>query len=101
VFKYTCCTINFHFNNISKNAFESNNYTASIAAGGFNKEKAEFVIEKGFADAVAFGRHYISTPDLAYRLINGFEFNPYDRSTFYGGGSKGYTDYKVYNEIAR
>jgi len=72
-----------------------------IAAGGFNKEKAEFVIEKGFADAVAFGRHYISTPDLAYRLVNGFEFNPYDRRTFYGGGSKGYTDYKVYNEISR
>lgn len=67
-----------------------------IAAGNFNKERAESVIEKGHADAVAFGRHYISTPDLAFRLINGIEPNESDPSTFYGGGSKGYTDYSTY-----
>ncbi|MBS1664563.1 MAG: alkene reductase [Bacteroidetes bacterium] len=74
-----------HFRTIYKNPI--------IAAGGFDKQKAEATIEKGYADAVAFGRHFISTPDLPYRLINGIPANPYDRSTFYGGSSKGYTDY--------
>ncbi|MBT2560195.1 alkene reductase [Pedobacter sp. ISL-68] len=70
-----------------------------IAAGGFDKQRAETVIEKGYADAVAFGRHFISTPDLPYRLINGIAPNPYDRTTFYGGGAKGYTDYRTYEVI--
>ena len=47
----------------------------------------------GVADAVAFGRPYISNPDLAERLRDGVTFAPYDRSTFYGGGAEGYTDY--------
>lgn len=68
-----------------------------IAAGGFNKQKAEAAIEKGYVDAVAFGRHFVSTPDLPYRLIHGIDANPYDRSTFYGGGSNGYTDYQPYD----
>lgn len=67
-----------------------------IVAGGFDKNKAETVIEKGYASAVAFGKTYISTPDLAYRLINDLEPNAFDRSTFYGGGAKGYTDYPFY-----
>lgn len=65
-----------------------------IVAGGFNRDNAEAVLSKGYASAVAFGRSFISTPDLPYRLINNIELNPYDRSTFYGGGKEGYTDYK-------
>lgn len=64
-----------------------------IAAGGFNKKRAEEVLEKGYADAIAFGRDFISNPDLPYRLINELALNDFDRNTFYGGGSKGYTDY--------
>ncbi|WP_250255709.1 alkene reductase [Chryseobacterium sp. Marseille-Q3244] len=67
-----------------------------IVAGGFDKDKAETVIEKGYASAVAFGKNYISTPDLAYRLVNDLEPNAFDRATFYGGGAKGYTDYPFY-----
>lgn len=70
---------------------------AMIAAGGFDSKRAEQVLEKGYADAIAFGRHFISTPDLVYRLVNGIAPNEYDRSTFYGGGSKGYTDYPTIN----
>lgn len=70
-----------------------------IAASNFNKNRAEAVVEKGYANAIAFGRHYISTPDLAYRLINGIEPNEFDRNTFYGGGSNGYTDYPTYQQI--
>jgi N-ethylmaleimide reductase len=64
-----------------------------IAAGGFARESAAAAIEKGQADAVAFGRDFISNPDLPLRLMLGARLNPYDRSTFYGGGAAGYTDY--------
>jgi N-ethylmaleimide reductase len=64
-----------------------------IAAGGFGRESAAAAIEKGQADAVAFGRDFISNPDLPLRLMLGAKLNPYDRSTFYGGGAAGYTDY--------
>lgn len=38
-------------------------------------------------------------PDLVYRIRNGLELNmAYDYSTFFGGNSKGYTDYKGYDE---
>src|SRR5262249_24476307 len=64
-----------------------------IAAGGFDRESAASAIERGRADAVAFGRDFISNPDLPRRLMLGAKLNPYDRSTFYGGGAAGYTDY--------
>jgi N-ethylmaleimide reductase len=42
---------------------------------------------------VAFGRPFISNPDLTRRLRDGAALNEQDRTTFYGGGAKGYTDY--------
>jgi N-ethylmaleimide reductase len=51
------------------------------------------VLEGGLADAVAYGRLYISNPDLAERFEQGAPLNPYDRATFYGGAEVGYTDY--------
>jgi N-ethylmaleimide reductase len=47
----------------------------------------------GGADLVAFGKPFIANPDLTRRLREGAALNPADRSTFYGGGSHGYTDY--------
>jgi len=65
-----------------------------IAAGGFTAESAAHeVATSGRADAVAFGRHFISTPDLVERVRIGAAFNPYNRATFYGGAEIGYTDY--------
>jgi len=64
-----------------------------IAAGGFDRESAAAAIEGGRADAVAFGRDFISNPDLPRRFKLGAKLNPYNRSTFYGGGAAGYTDY--------
>ncbi|MDX1921975.1 MAG: alkene reductase [Alphaproteobacteria bacterium] len=66
---------------------------AFISAGGYTPESAKDVVAKGNADAVAFGRYYISTPDLAERIKAGVPLNKYNRATFYGGGEKGYTDY--------
>ena len=64
-----------------------------ILAGGFTGESADEVVRSGRADAVAFGRQFIANPDLPLRLMLGAPLNPYDRSTFYGGGAVGYTDY--------
>lgn len=64
-----------------------------IGAGAYTAEKAEDLIEKGFIDAVAFGRSYISNPDLVARLQQKAPLNEPDGETFYGGGAKGYTDY--------
>ena len=64
-----------------------------IGAGGFTRETALAALRDKTADAVAFGRLFISNPDLVQRLVKDLPLNPYDRSTFYGGGAKGYTDY--------
>ena len=64
-----------------------------ISAGGHTLESAQQVIQGGLADAVAFGRLFIANPDLPERVRRGAALNRYDRSTFYGGDAKGYTDY--------
>ncbi len=64
-----------------------------ISAGGYDPETAKEVIQSGKSDLVAFGRYFISNPDLPRRIIEQIALTPYNRSTFYGGGSVGYTDY--------
>ncbi len=66
---------------------------AFMSAGGYTPETAKAAVESGQVDAVAFGRHYISNPDLAQRIQKGIALAPYNRATFYGGAEKGYTDY--------
>ena len=70
-----------------------------ITAGGFTGETAEAAIAAGHADAIAFGRIFISNPDLPRRLQRGFPLTPYNRATFYGGEEIGYTDYPVHDEL--
>ena len=50
-------------------------------------------IQEGEADLVAFGRYFISNPDLPQRVKNGWKLAEWDDNTFYGGAEKGYTDY--------
>ncbi len=64
-----------------------------IAAGGFEPDTAETILEKGDADLVAFGRHFVSNPDLPKRIQLGLPLTPYDRATFYTFDARGYTDY--------
>jgi 2,4-dienoyl-CoA reductase-like NADH-dependent reductase (Old Yellow Enzyme family) len=71
-----------------------------VAAGGFEPASAEAILERGDADLVAFGRHFIANPDLPKRIKLGLPLNPYDRQTFYGGDAHGYTDYPFYSEAA-
>jgi N-ethylmaleimide reductase len=70
-----------------------------ITAGGFTGETADAAIRDGHADAVAFGRIFISNPDLPRRLQRGFPLTPYNRATFYGGDVAGYTDYPDHDEL--
>lgn len=67
--------------------------TALITAGNFKADTAEAMVSAGHADAIAFGRYFISNPDLPERIRQGAAFTPYNRATFYGGETKGYTDY--------
>ncbi len=48
---------------------------------------------------MAFGRDFISNPDLPERFRRGLPLNPYDRSTFHGDGVRGYTDYPTWSEV--
>ena len=64
-----------------------------IGAGGFTPETAQSAIMQGHYDLIAFGRWFISNPDLPARLRLGAPLNVYDRPSFYGGGAGGYTDY--------
>lgn len=42
-------------------------------------------LQEGDADLVAFGRHFVATPDLPHRVCNNLPFDAYNRNTFYGG----------------
>lgn len=65
---------------------------AWMVNNGYDQVLAEQALRHG-ADLVAFGRPYISNPDLVERLQVGAPLNAWDKATFYGGGAKGYTDY--------
>lgn len=65
---------------------------AWMVNNGYDRALAESALASG-ADLVAFGRPFIGNPDLVRRLRDGLPFAPSDRSTWYGGGAAGYTDY--------
>lgn len=64
---------------------------------GYTKESAENAIIQGHADMIAFGRPFISNPDLVYRFQNNLPLNPEaDMSTWYTpAGAKGYIDFPL------
>ncbi|MET7801833.1 alkene reductase [Streptomyces decoyicus] len=51
------------------------------------------LVENGAADLIAFGALFLANPDLPRRLASGGPYNEPDRTTFYGGDERGYTDY--------
>ncbi|KAL1623141.1 hypothetical protein SLS54_004628 [Diplodia seriata] len=67
-----------------------------LIAGGYTPELAVEAVEKTYKDydaVIVFGRRFISTPDLVYRLKKGIEWAPYDRASFY-------IDQRVQKDIA-
>ncbi|MBE9061643.1 alkene reductase [cf. Phormidesmis sp. LEGE 11477] len=66
---------------------------------GYDREQAEQAIAAGDADLIAFGRPYISTPDLVSRFANNQALNPdAPIETWYSPGPVGYTDYPTYEK---
>ncbi|MBR0830375.1 alkene reductase [Bradyrhizobium manausense] len=66
---------------------------AYMANNAYDFELASKVLAANEADLIAFGKPFISNPDLVERLKKGAALNEWDKNTFYGGGAKGYTDY--------
>jgi N-ethylmaleimide reductase len=66
-----------------------------IINGGFDREKGNAVLESGDADLVAFGKPYISNPDLAERFEQNLPLTEYNKDTFYTPGTEGYLDYQA------
>lgn len=71
-----------------------------VLAGGYDRASAQADLDAGLADLAAFGRPFISNPDLVDRLRHGWPLAEPDRASFYGGGLQGYTDYPAYDAAA-
>lgn len=66
---------------------------AWMVNNGYNRDLAVQTVADGKADLIAFGRSFISTPDLVRRLREGAALNELRADKLYGGGAEGYTDY--------
>ncbi|EHU5195965.1 alkene reductase [Vibrio vulnificus] len=64
-----------------------------IVAGSYTQARADEVLKKGYADLVAFGRPFVSNPDLVARLKHQQPLAELDGATLFGGDERGYTDY--------
>ena len=64
-----------------------------ILNGGYDLTTAKRAVAEKAADLVSFGAAYLANPDLVERFRRGAALNAADRSTFYGGDARGYTDY--------
>lgn len=78
-----------------RNAFKGH----LIAAGGYTREAGNAAIASGRADLIAYGRLFLSNPDLPKRFELGAPLNKYDRGTFYSHKINGYIDYPTVEEL--
>jgi NADPH2 dehydrogenase len=74
-----------------------------LIAGGYKPDSAKRLIDEEYRKkdvVVVFGRYFLSTPDLVFRLKEGIAFNEYNRNNFYLPKSRdGYTDYAFSKEF--
>jgi 2,4-dienoyl-CoA reductase-like NADH-dependent reductase (Old Yellow Enzyme family) len=64
-----------------------------IANEQFTQESGQAALDRGEADAIAWGKLFIANPDLVKRFETGAPLNAPNADTFYAGGAQGYTDY--------
>ncbi|MCL4117507.1 UNVERIFIED_CONTAM: hypothetical protein GTU68_015575 [Idotea baltica] len=69
-----------------------------IVAGSYTQERANEILNKGYADLIAFGRPFVSNPDLVSRLENNHDLATLDGNTLFGGNEQGYIDYPAYSK---
>lgn len=67
--------------------------TVLVGNGGYTAATGLLTVQNDLADAISYGRRFISNPDLVQRLRLGQPLSPYDRDTFYTHGAEGYTSY--------
>jgi 2,4-dienoyl-CoA reductase-like NADH-dependent reductase (Old Yellow Enzyme family) len=72
---------------------------AYIVNEAYTGATGQAALDAGTADAVAFGKDFISNPDLVQRLRTGAPLNEYNPSTFYAPGPTGYTDYPALETV--
>jgi N-ethylmaleimide reductase len=68
---------------------------AWMVNNAYTRSMALEAVASGQADLVAFGRPFISNPDLGRRLREDLPWAESNRKTYYGGGAEGYTDYPL------
>ena len=66
----------------------------------YDLARAEADVGSRLADAIAFGRPFISNPDLPERLRAGAPLTPDAMATWYSAGPEGYTDYPPLERVA-
>ena len=66
---------------------------------GYTAESAEAAIANGAADLIAFGRPFLSNPDLVERFANRWELNPpAEMSAWSAPTAEGYTDFPFHQK---
>ena len=72
--------------------------SALILNSDYTAEGAQQALDGGVADAIAFGRPFISNPDLVQRLREDLPLTPDDAKAWYSQGPEGYVDYPFAEE---
>jgi N-ethylmaleimide reductase len=88
----------FDFGALRDRFKQGNNQGAWIVNNGYTRTMALDAVSSGAADMVAFGRAFISNPDLVNRLLLDAPLAALKSDTLYGGNAVGYTDYPPLNE---
>lgn len=73
-----------------------------LVAGGYKVAEAKRLVDEEYPEKdimVIMGRHFVSNPDLIFRIKKGLELAAYDRETFYASFSTGYIDYPFSKEF--
>jgi N-ethylmaleimide reductase len=70
-----------------------------VGCCGYTQEQAETALSSQVADLIAFGRDFISNPDLVERFTNGWPLNPpAEVAVWYSFGPEGYIDFPTYQK---
>lgn len=69
-----------------------------IVAGKYDLKRADWVLNNGYADLVAYGRSFVANPDLPLRLADGLPLANFDASALFGGAEQGYIDFPSWNK---
>jgi len=91
----------FDYEALRRRFKEGNPDGAWIVNNAYTRSMAIEAVAQGRADLVAFGKPFISNPDLVERLRLDAPLAPLNPATLYGGGATGYTDYPTLAEQSR